>query len=316
MPCFRPGSIPALLLAAACAGACSSGPASAPEGQQVARPQPYVPPPPEEPLSPGEVLFECERHLQAWSAEMAKQRDDENRETLEWLERSLARLVGNHRSILEQQAVSGPPRNRGIASAALGFLGDPAVLPLILNNVEDPDPLVSANAILGVARLAAPDTPLEPLHRLAQRRDLPEAVHANLAYAGLRLAQALGRDPGGMLSAMLIPYLDHMNPAIRSQAAIALGLIGASHAVPQLTQMLVSDEVPIVRNAAAAALGRIGAPGSASALRRALRDRDPLVAATARGSLAKIYGQDHGPDPEDWEEAPLPVPASAGTPPG
>lgn len=281
-------------------GACSSTgrrPGPPPE------PEPYEPPAPRAEYTTGELIHECQLHLQAWQQAMAAERTPENIETLRFLERALATLVRREQSRLEEQAATGPPRNRAIASAALGFSGDAGALPLLANNAADPDPMVRADALLGLAVLANPDTPTAPIYEAVMDPAASQEVLRNAAFAGLRLAQVLRRDPDGRVAAFLAPLLANPEPGVRAQAASALGLVRAAHLVPRLTSLLASDPEPVVRTAAAYALGEIGARGSASALVSALQDPDPVVAGTARGSLAKIVGRDLGPDPEDWQAA-------------
>lgn len=292
-------------LIAAVPAACSSTPAeedplaALEDGEAVA--EPYSPPPSRPMLSAGDVIFECELHLRAWQEAYSNQRDPENRQVIESTERSLAMLVRREKRELENQAQSGPPRNRGIASAALGFGADPSVLPVIMNNVGSDNDSVQANALLGVAALASEDTPLGPLQEIVWDPDVSEATVQNAAFAAFRLAGQLRRDPEGGLSAMLIPLLERPEADVRAQAVAALGMIDAAHAIPMIARMAKNDPQPIVRTAAAYALGEIGSPGSGETLVKLLDDPDPLTAGTARGSLTKIFGEDLGPDPDDWQ---------------
>ncbi len=78
------------------------------------RPEPYQEPPRVEP-SVGRLMVECSQHLQTWQELMAAPRSAENREKIDFTERSLATLVHREAETLRQQVVAGSPRNRGIA---------------------------------------------------------------------------------------------------------------------------------------------------------------------------------------------------------
>ncbi|MFQ5748086.1 MAG: HEAT repeat domain-containing protein [Planctomycetota bacterium] len=298
----RPAAL-LLALTGALLPGCSSTPEKAPDKLAGLQFEPYQPEPPRSPLFTGELILACEQHLRVWNAAMNQQRSEKNAEAIQFTERALAILVQRERARLENQAVSGPPQNRGVASAALAFSGDSKVLPLILNNLKDPDRKVRANALLGIGVLADRDTPLAPIYEALSGPEVSDAVVANGAFAALQLARVLQEDPSGNLSSILGPMLTSSRAAIRAQAATGLGLIRASHLLPKLNVLVLADPDPSVRTAAAFALGEIGALGSADPLIQALEDKDKITAGTARGALAKIFGTDHGPDPDSWREA-------------
>ncbi|MCH2113107.1 MAG: HEAT repeat domain-containing protein [Planctomycetes bacterium] len=260
----------------------------------------YEPPAGRQPLEVGQLMVECERHLRTWQLAMSAPRTQENRDSIAFLERAIATLVHREQSSLEVQAVSGPPRNRGIACAALGFSGDPAVVPLLANNVTSEDEFVAENALLGLGRMGDPSTPLTPLYEVVMNTATSPAVMRNAAYASMSLASTLQVDPDGVLSSILIPIMDHQDERTRAQAIIGLGFIRCAHVLPKLNLRLLEDESIQVRKAAAWALGEIGARSSSAVLMRALEDDDPIVGGTARGSLTKIHGNDFGPKPDNW----------------
>ena len=292
---LRNASLVLLIALWACAGSVSETDAAGFE------PEPFAAPAPRSDLTTGDLLVETERHLRAWEQAMAAQRSERNREAIEFTERAIAIFVRREQTRLETQAVSGPPRNRALASAALGFSGDDKVLPLIQNNVGDPNPMVSSNALLGLGVLASAETAIGPVYEVLQRSDVAEEVVRNATFAAYRLANTLRSDPDGNLAAIFLPLLSHPDARIRAQAASGLGLIEAGHAVPRLNELVTRDPASTVRTAAAFALGEIGSSGSTAVLILALDDVDRLTAGTARGSLAKIHGQDLGPDSGSWQ---------------
>lgn len=279
--------------------ACSSQPEEKSDLRDY-RTEPYVVPSGREDLRTGELILECEKHLRAWQTASTKPLTEESKEEVQFLEQAMAILVHREQARLEEQAVSGPPRNRGVASAALAFSSEAPALTLMMNNVLDLHPQVSANALLGVGILASPETPLEPLYEVAMRPDKDPMVVRNLAYAGFQLARILNSDPKGQLSSIFIPLLSFHESGVRAQAAAGLGLTNAAHAIPLLADSLGNDDDPAVRTAAALALGNIGAPGATEALVQALDDPHPVTSGTARGSLVKIHGEDLGGDSSDW----------------
>ncbi len=256
---------------------------------------------PEIPSRPelGAVMVDCERHLRTWQELMVAPQNETNRHSLEVSARALTILVKRERAYLEEQAVSGPDVNRGIASASLGFLNEESVLPLILNNITVENPGVTANALLGLGILASPQTPLAPLQAIIRNAELEPGLAQNAAWVALRLAQVSGPDAEDTLASMLLQLTEHANPAVRAQATVGLGLVKAEHAASDLIGLL-EDDSPTVRVAAAFALGEVGSIHGTRILVLALSDEDALVAGTAHGSLVKIHGTDFGPNPADW----------------
>jgi HEAT repeat protein len=72
----------------------------------------------------------------------------------------------------------------------------------------------------------------------------------------------------------LISALDDEYWLVRSNAAIALGMIGSSKASDALIDHLMYDSDPFVRASSAEALGRIGDPKAADALIQSLQDEE------------------------------------------
>ena len=205
-------------------------------------------------LEVGNLMVECERHLRSWKTSMNTPRSDANRAAIHATELALATVVHREQRQLEEQAISGPTRNRAIASAALGFSGDNSVLPLLLNNVGSDDDLVASSALLGLGILADETTSLAPMYEKVMDIEASENVLRNSAFAALRICNRWRKDPDGTLSSILTSLLTRSFPEVRGQAAIGLGLIRASHTVP-LLQTRLKEDVPNNRMAAAWALG-------------------------------------------------------------
>lgn len=260
----------------------------------------YAPPPPRAEYRPGQLLVDCDVHLNAWQMAMAGPRDLEGAEKIFFTERALATLVHQHREELEREAISAAPRNRAIALAALAFSPEPGVLDLILNGVRDEDPMVAANALLAIGIHNDPATPLGPIREIVADPGAPDAVIRNAAYACLRLAKVQRNDPDPYLAGILIQLLGDEQVGVRSQAVAALGILRSAHAAGFLVERLEQDTEARVRTFAAWSLGEIGARETVKALAAALGDADGYVAGAARAALVKIHGEDRGARAEDW----------------
>jgi hypothetical protein len=248
----------------------------------------------------GRLIVDCDRHLRAWSHAMAAPRNEENQQTVTYTAQALGVLVVKNRALLEGQAISGAPRNRSIASAALGFCGDSSVLPLLMNNVSSDESEVVAKSLLGIGMLSSPDTPIAPIYAALNAPTATPEVESNAAFALFQIAAIAQTDGDGTMSSALLSLLNSPQASVRAQAALSLGLIKANLAIPPVTDLLAADPNPEVRTAAAFALGQIGSVASTRPLVAALSDPSALTAGTARGALSRIHGRDLGPDAESW----------------
>ena len=264
--------------------------------------EPYTPERPAKELSIGQLMIECERHLRTWEQAFAAPRTQANRDAIAFTERAISTLVHREQSKLEVEAVSGPPRNRGLASAALGFSGDPEVLSLIASNVSSDNEMVASNALLGLGILAHKETPLGPIYAAVMAHGNSEPIIQNAAYAALRLADVAEDDSQGSMAAIFVKLISHSNSKVRGQAVIGLGLLRTAHALPLISTRLMEDEVARVRTGAAWALGEIGDLSSIDILIDSLDDEDPIVAGTARASLVKLHGRDFGQEADEWRQ--------------
>jgi len=303
----------ALLLSASCAA-----PETAPDGSDPAATNPgaaaanagakresesVLPPSDPQARRVGHVILECDGHLRSWTDLMAMPRNEDNQQKIGTLSLALGSLVAKNREILEDQVVSGSARNRGIASAALGFCGDAAIAPLIASNVASTDPHVSSKALLGLGVLCAEETPLAPVLDAVVRADATPEMLSNAAFCLFQLAIKYEKDPDGSMTAAFMELLRNPEATVRAQAVLGLGLIKSHSALPQLIDILAADPVPTLRTAAAYALGQIGAPECLSPLIGALSDADAVTAGTARAALARFHGHDLGPQPAAWRAA-------------
>jgi HEAT repeat protein len=185
-----------------------------------------------------------------------------------------------------------PPRDPrsatvpGSPGRALGELGDPAAL----------------DALLAAATLAPGSGDL--VWALTQFRDarvvgpLVPALHATNETVRWLAASKLGdlgnasADGANPLGAALEPLLTVLRtdsaPAVREQAARALGFTEDQTAVQSLIDAVRGDARPQVREAAAAALGQLRAYRAAEALGQAQLDRHAAVRRAAEAALRRL----------------------------
>ena len=251
----------------------------------------------------GELFLHCEKHIRSWKKILAQPPSPSTTAAQASLEDAFADLIYRNRSMLESQILHGEHRNRGIASATLGFSRDPHTMPLILNNVTDPLPSVAALAMFGLGVLASSATPIGPIRKVLTQGTPSLAMIENGSFALARIAENAKADPDGNLEAVFIMLIERPEANIRAQAAACLGLIKAKASGPSLANLLARDSEPAVRVSAAYALGEIGSTSAFGVLVGALNDPSALAAGTARASLAKIYGKDLGPDAQNWQVA-------------
>ena len=133
-------------------------------------------------LSAGQIIAECDRQIVAWGQAMARQRTIDNQEIVQISANAIGLFVTRYRNEIQNQAISGKTRFQGIASAALGFSGDPSVLPILHNNLGSDDAVVVAKTLLGLGILSSPNTAMAPIADAVTRFGSNAEVSANAAY--------------------------------------------------------------------------------------------------------------------------------------
>ena len=131
----------------------------------------------------------------------------------------------------------------------------PSTLLALDKYTNDRDPAVVARAVLALGRIG--DAAADPvLVRMLTDSHKPEKVRAMAAFS---LGVIASRDSLGPLE----DAARHAAPAIAAAAAEALGRIGGSNVVDDLTQLLSSRDAG-VRAQAAVGLGEVALPGATS----------------------------------------------------
>ena len=189
-----------------------------------------------------------------------------------------------------------------IAAAALGFSRSGEALGPLIAAVDDPSLDVHRQAVLALGMLADPDTPVEPLADVL-RTDADDVARTNAAFALFRLVRADVRHDT-LAPALRLALLDE-EPAVRAQAASALGVLTDGDSIDSLGTLL-DDEV-FVYAAAVTALTQIARDDNtqrgsvARSLVEAWIDADGDRKDRLRRDLTQFAGKDLGKREEDWE---------------
>lgn len=252
----------------------------------------------------GKFLADFDIAMQAWTNLKTTASTPSERRKAREIENVLINRSTRRFDDLIEQLESGPPHNRIRAAAAVAFSGREEALGPLLAALSDPYGSVVNNALLGLALLASPDTPLEPLCDLL----IDSADADTRGNAGYALRTVIGKGADGEIARSPSRLaLTDSEPFVRVQAALVLGLLGDADSVPALSDQ-VYDERPLVAQSAIQALLMIAEddPINRGPVARALipaRDSaDPRVQERIRRSLVQIAGLDYGKDADDWIE--------------
>lgn len=208
------------------------------------------------------------------------------REAKSWPERANAAeklgQIGHVRAVLPMisvlQDASEDREVKSVAILSLGKIRDKrAIGPLIeALGLQDPvsgQPLADTLVQFGEAVL-------EPLMKvLSSSKRESQRFWAARILGGLKTNRA---------TSPLLNALNDHSPKVRSEAALALGHLGAHEAVHPLSKMLLEESVPLVRDAAADALGNIADDRALTALKEALADLDYAARQRAMEALEKM----------------------------
>ncbi|MBM3985682.1 MAG: hypothetical protein FJ296_08370 [Planctomycetes bacterium] len=309
-PSFAAG-LPALLLAA-----CVTVPAEPPAGGDTA---------PTEARTPAEIARDD--FLQRLAEAMRRPDPDDADTLLNSLEHLLPAWLAEQRrgqaapleNILTIKVVTrfddvlaafrtGQRERRLVAAWALGFSRVPDNdLGLVSRHVEARDALVAAlsepdddllrNVLLGLWKLGDPATPLRPLlDLLVQHHDPEVRANAALAVGGVLRPATFA----GAADALLVALGDR-EPRVRVHAAMLARRFPSAAGTKRLLQLLPAEDTPLARAAMASALGAARASEAGPLLVDMLSSAIEVEAVAARQALAEIYGTDAGPRAADWQ---------------
>ncbi|MDD3043633.1 MAG: HEAT repeat domain-containing protein [Methanosarcinaceae archaeon] len=200
-----------------------------------------------------------------------------------------ASAFGNLRSNQTVEKLTGlldsrDPIIRANAVKALGNTEDPAVIPPLIEMLEDPALEVRKEAahMLGTfGYLEAPgaEKAVTPLIRALEDRD--EDVRISVIYS-------LGSFGDEEAVLPLISLLGHKDAAVRKAAAYALGRIGDPRAVEALTERVETEENWLERRIMAETLIEIGGTEAVEPLIMLLEDKDYRIRQSAAMGLGKL----------------------------
>lgn len=248
--------------------------------------EPYVPPPEQEELAIGPYLTELSKSVKVWANLISSGRTRQDRDKVRLLQEELRDETDKRFDDLIEQLEVGPPVNREIAAAVLGFSEREEALAPLLAALDDRNDAVVRNALLSLSQLRDPRTPLTLVIDQLRFNDSPE-VRGNAAMT-VRI----------LIDEVQVPYdRDYMqrvarggitdpSPVVRTQCALILASVEDPESIDTL-EALLSDDVVLVASAAARSLAYIGTRNSQVAGRcaRALSGMLPEAKPTLRGRL-------------------------------
>lgn len=250
----------------------------------------------------GKFLTDIAASIQAWSHKTwaATSRTDLRKQNI--LEHHITQLARDRKEDLIYSLESGPQRNRVIAAAALGFTRDPEVLSPLLVALEDKDPRLVGNALLGLTILEHPDTPTERISSILHYDPDPQ-LRWGAAYCARTLAER-GARSDDLTDAGRSGLLDS-EPVVRAQCCLLLAILADAESFDAM-EGLLKDPIPLVVSAAIRSVGLLGerAPevrgDCARALTRELNLDNRDMRARVRRSLVRLAGRDYGNETGRW----------------
>lgn len=182
-------------------------------------------------------------------------------------------------SILKEALTDTQPSVRGAAAAAMGDLKAMEAAPSLVEAIHDRLPAVRAAAIVSLAELGATSS-VSAIRGALHDGNLPvrAAAVSSLLHLGV---------PYDEVSETVHELAQNIDPGVRSAVARALSKAKDPQAIQALESFL-EDPLPRPRIAAVRSLGQTGGLSEIPLLKRALRDQDEAVRATAGGAVGRI----------------------------
>jgi len=254
----------------------------------------------------GFILAELDRSLRIWNDLVLAGKTTRDAHSVKLIEEAIAHDAAQHFDEIVDQLAGGPPNNRRVAAAALGFARVDRGLAPLLAALSDPDPEVVSNALLSLGTLRAPETPLTSIAGLMV--DHPAAnVRTNAARAlrSLLSTSKVEEERVAVRNAARRAVGDP-EPGVRMSALLLLAELGDYESLDRIA-LALADDVAIVARAASRAVAHIGANHSQSygpaarALTAAMLqvDRDDVQPAI-RTDLQTLSGRNYGDDTDEW----------------
>ena len=251
----------------------------------------------------GLALADLDKSIQLWNKLFLNGNEATDGRRLKILQESISYRTQKLFYEIVDQLETGPPLNRRIAAAALGFVRVEESLSPLLNALSDTDDEVVANALLGIALLGDPATPTGSLADLLQH-GRSSTIKNNAALALLEVLRSEAKAEPAVLTAARSGLHD-MDPGVRSQSALILAHQLDAAAIEDLTLVMLEDPVPNAKMAAGQAIAYIGSKDQyqygrvARILTAALSKVDERTKASILGNLRKLAKKNYSKD-EDW----------------
>jgi hypothetical protein len=212
----------------------------------------------------------------------------------------------NFESVLDQLH-NGPPPNKVIAAAALGFSRIPEnerftqVYPrareALVGVLESGNDDIVKNALLGLYILGDPETPLDKILDMMVQHHEPD-VRANAALAVQSIATMEKAD---LILPYLLPGLKDDEPKVRNHCILIAIKLKDRSSTAALIELL-EDQYALIQAAAATALGEMEDVSLCPYLIPMLQSRAPIVRECALKSLRKLSGEDYAFEVDEWND--------------
>jgi hypothetical protein len=254
----------------------------------------------------GLILLELDKSLRIWNDLVLAGRTTRDAHSVKLIEEAITHDAATHFDEIVDQLAGGPPNNRRIAAAALGFSRIPRALAPLLAALSDADAEVVSNALLSLGTLRAPETPLTRVAGFMTdhpapnvRNNAARALRALLSPATIEEERAAARTAARRA-------IGDADPAVRTSALLLLAELGDYESLERIAVAL-DDEVALVARAASRAVAHIGANRAQSygtaarALTAAmLRVEAGAVRDAIRTDLQTLSGRNYGDDDDEW----------------
>lgn len=250
----------------------------------------------------GKLLQTLDQQITAWNNLFLAAQSEVDRAKTRNLEKSIMTLTHNRRQEIVEQLETGPPTNRIVAAAALGFTRDQSVQSPLLAALDDEEPQVVSAALIGLWLLGRADTPLDRIAALLTAGETVE-TRTNAALCLSTLIRNGARSPS-VLPALRIALIDN-SPTVRAHSGLALAELGDSESFQAIADMM-NDPTTLAVAASARAVAflatkdnKLRGKAARAMVGAWIRADDPAKTSIFR-SMVELSGTNYGSDEEEW----------------